>query len=340
MVARYDNPAGGPDGLALSTDVARFGPVDAERALIAVSGTHGAEGFAGSGIQAGWLRSGRAAALPEGLAVLLIHAINPYGFAWLRRVNEDNVDINRNFIDHSAPHPGNEDYRALREHLLPERLEGAAFEAAERRLAAVAAEGGDKAILQACSGQYGDADGIFYGGKAPVWSNRTLRRIVGDHLPRVRLAAYLDLHTGLGPYGYGEPICYHPRGGAEETLARAWYGDEITTPHGGGAVSPVNVGKTGYGVMEALAPATVVCVTLEFGTKPFADVLRALRHEHWLWRHGDGASEQGRRIKAHFRDTFYCDTDDWKQMVWRRGDDFMRLAVDGLASTPVSRPCQ
>ena len=30
------------------------------------------------------------------LAVMMVHAINPYGFAWLRRTTEEGVDLNRN----------------------------------------------------------------------------------------------------------------------------------------------------------------------------------------------------------------------------------------------------
>ena len=32
----------------------------------------------------------------------MIHALNPFGFAHLRRANEDNVDLNRNFVDHEG----------------------------------------------------------------------------------------------------------------------------------------------------------------------------------------------------------------------------------------------
>ncbi len=50
------------------------------------------------------------ASVPDDLAVVLIHAINPYGFAWIRRVNEDNVDLNRNCIDFGAAIPENPGY--------------------------------------------------------------------------------------------------------------------------------------------------------------------------------------------------------------------------------------
>ena len=80
------NPNRGPDGGELTTDVAWFGPRTAEQVLVMVCGTHGVEGFCGAGAQVDWLRRGEAARLPAGMAALLVHAINPYGFAWLRRV--------------------------------------------------------------------------------------------------------------------------------------------------------------------------------------------------------------------------------------------------------------
>ena len=85
------HPERGPDGGDLATDVAWFGPRDAAAVLVMISGTHGVEGFCGSGAQVDWLRRGGAGGLPPGVAVLMIHAVNPYGFAWLRRVTQPAV---------------------------------------------------------------------------------------------------------------------------------------------------------------------------------------------------------------------------------------------------------
>src|SRR4029077_14170681 len=94
----HHNPAAAPDGLQLTTETARLGPRQAERLLILMSGTHGVEGFCGSGLQVGLLKSGLAADHPADTAVLLIHAINPSGFAWNRRGTEGNRDPNSNFL--------------------------------------------------------------------------------------------------------------------------------------------------------------------------------------------------------------------------------------------------
>src|SRR5580658_7248603 len=76
-------PEKGPDG-DLFTDIARFGSNKAQKMLVLISGTHGVEGFCGSGAQINLLRRGEVERLPDDVGVLMIHAINPYGFAWIR----------------------------------------------------------------------------------------------------------------------------------------------------------------------------------------------------------------------------------------------------------------
>ena len=116
----YHNPATGPDGLALSTETAWLGPRDSDRVLVVMSGTHGVEGFSGSGLQVGLLRQRHRQGSRRGrLGLLLIHAINPSGFAWVRRVTEGNVDLNRNFVDHGKPYPRNAGYETLRDAICP-----------------------------------------------------------------------------------------------------------------------------------------------------------------------------------------------------------------------------
>ena len=101
-VKSYRNPNKGPIGESLFMDVTWVGPEAARRVVVVTSATHGVEGFAGSGIQVGLLRDANAPQPGEDTAILIVHAVNPYGFAWLRRVNEDNVDLNRNFVDHDG----------------------------------------------------------------------------------------------------------------------------------------------------------------------------------------------------------------------------------------------
>src|SRR5580704_3290972 len=72
------HPCPGPDGGVLSTDIAWVGPEHASKVLVMISGTHGIEGFFGSAVEHEWLQRREFDALPPDLAVMLIHAINPY----------------------------------------------------------------------------------------------------------------------------------------------------------------------------------------------------------------------------------------------------------------------
>jgi hypothetical protein len=53
-----------------------------------------------------------------------VHALNPFGFAWLRRVNEYNVDLNRNFQDFNKSLPSSAPYEAFHDCLVPKDWEG------------------------------------------------------------------------------------------------------------------------------------------------------------------------------------------------------------------------
>ena len=165
LLSSHTNPAKGPNGEDCVTDVAWIGPHDASKLLILVSGTHGAEGYAGSGCHVAWLQERwfeRVA--PKDTAVLLVHAINPHGFAWGRRVNEDNIDLNRNFVDHDRPRPENTDYVAIAEHIDPADWAEPGLTAHNRAIAQFLGRDRHDVMCKAMhGGQYVNPPGIFYG---------------------------------------------------------------------------------------------------------------------------------------------------------------------------------
>src|ERR1700730_10758818 len=177
---RHVHPAErGAQGEELSMDFALLGKPDATSLLLLTSGTHGVEGFCGSGCQSALLHDDRFLRAIErsGIAVLMLHALNPYGFSHLRRVNEDNVDLNRNFVDFAAPLPMNPAYAAIHSLLLPATWPPSME--SEARLGAWVAQHGRQAYQAAVSiGQYAFPDGMFYGGSDPTWSNLTLRSVL------------------------------------------------------------------------------------------------------------------------------------------------------------------
>lgn len=332
----YPNPNPGPHGEALATDVAWFGPADAGKVLVLVSATHGVEGFCGSGCQLDWLAGDGPAALPDGIAALVIHAINPHGFAWQRRVTEEGVDLNRNFVDFDAGAPANPGYAELADAFVPAEMKGPVFEAAETKLKAWRDRHGERAFQIARSGgQYSHADGMFFGGHGPTWSRRTLMRIIDDYaMPDRRQVFVLDYHTGLGPFGYGEPISGNEPGSPGHRRGRQWIGPSLTEPTLGTSSSVPKVGLSEFGWTWRLGDRHTY-VALEYGTFTPEEGRRALREDHWLHRRNriDWDDPEVIRIKAQIRRQYYPDTDDWKQMVLFRSRQIIGQALAGLAAS-------
>jgi hypothetical protein len=331
VVEHVHSKVRGVEGEELSCDVACIGPAEADKALLITSGTHGVEGFCGSGGQVFFLRSGLWRTLGKDVALVLVHSLNPYGFSCLRRVNEDNVDINRNFIDHNAPRPQNAAYDEIHELLLPSDWEGPAHLAADKAIAELIASRGARAVQAAITGgQYAHPDGLFYGGTQPVWSNKIWRSIAREHAATRAHVAFVDLHSGLGKYGYGEPIF---RGRFENNgyaRARSWYGSDVTSSEDGSSTSSEIRGNTASALAEEIGETGLTAVTLEFGTLPGETVLRALRADNWLHASGSADSPTASKIKAQIRDAFYCDNAEWTNLVIERAAEVFKLALEGL----------
>ncbi len=335
-VRHWPHPLAGPRGEALATDSAWLGADDATRALVVISGTHGVEGFAGSGPQVDLLRGLPSGGLPRDTALLLLHAVNPHGFAWWRRVTEDNVDLNRNWVDYAQPLPANAGYVELREHYNPRALDPQTLARHEAAIEAYRARHGVHAARVArSSGQYVAPRGIFYGGTAPTWSRRTSEAILADHLGQARTVAIVDLHTGLGPYGYGEPICNHAPGSERVRRARRWWGPSVTEPLLGTSSSQEKWGLSEFGYERALAHADIAFVALEYGTWGPPHGEDALRDDAWLWQHGAGpdwADVGAMPIRRALKDYFHPPREDWQEMVLWRGRQVFRQALAGLAA--------
>ena len=333
-VRHWPHELKGPGGEALATDSAWLGPDDAAKALVILSATHGVEGFAGSGPQVDFLQGAPARSLPPGTGVLLIHAVNPHGFAWQRRVTEENVDLNRNWVDFSRPLPANPGYAELHEHYCPSSLDPRRLAAADAAIEAFRERHGNEAERVArSSGQYTHPKGIFYGGSGPTWARRTTEKILAGHLARAKTVAIVDMHTGLGPFGYGEPICNHAPGSERVRRARKWWGESVTEPLLGTSSSQAKFGLTEFGYERALAHADIAFVALEFGTYAQSRGQPALRADHWLWQHGDPRGPEAKAIRDELRDHFYPPFDDWKEMVLYRSRQVYRQALAGLASS-------
>jgi hypothetical protein len=321
----------GPSGEVLAMDCAVLGPEHAPAGLVLVSATHGVEGFCGSACQTGLLAEGRIAAIAEQVRVVLIHAHNPYGFAWLRRVNEDNVDLNRNYLDHHRPHPASPTYDALAADIAPTAITGPDYEASAERLRAYSRARGAFALQQAITaGQYRHPTGLYYGGAFPAWSQRTLTQALPNFLAHQKLIALVDYHSGLGPFGHGEIISEFEPGSPGDLRLKAWFGGEAKSTRAGESVSAELTGTLDSAVPRLLAGAETLAFAIEFGTIAPTEVFQALQKDNWLHLFGDPTSAQAREIKSGIRRAFYPDTDEWKRLVWARSCDVVERTARGL----------
>jgi hypothetical protein len=330
-LACYEHPAQGLAGEALAIDVASIGPHDAEAVLLIVSGTHGVEGFTGSALQHHWLHH-HVGDRPDDVRVVLLHAFNPYGFSWVRRVNEDNVDLNRNFIDWAQPPPANEDYGGIAHLLVPDEWDDDTQQSTTMALLAYAEEVGFDRLQEVVSGgQYTHPTGVFYGGAEPVWSHRWLDEHI-DHLTGMaNRVAVVDVHTGLGAWGHGELISHEGRGAAGYERGTAWWGD-VRSMLDGESVS-ASVSGDWLGVLDGLVPeAEFTAVALEFGTVDTVSVLQALRADAVLHASGDPLDVGSDEVRAQVRAAFADDDPAWFDAVAARFDEVISAALVNLSS--------
>lgn len=326
----FENPnAVGPQGEALVTDVASLGPADAGRAILLSSGTHGIEGYCGSGCQVGLMRDGMFAVLPADTRVVLIHALNPYGFAHKRRVNEDNIDLNRNCLDFSATLPANAAYEHLHPLIAPADY-GDRPAHWDAQVGTWIKEHGFGAFQGAVSsGQYTRPDGLFYGGAAPSWSVETFRRIIRRHSRLARQVLLMDIHTGLGSFAEVEKIGLGNK--IAISRARAIWGEDVTDLAGGESASARVSGDISvpfFGEMPEDAQAAAIA--LEYGTVDGAAVLKALRLDNWLYIHADPAGPRAPEIKAQIESAFYPTDAGWRQAVYEMTRIAMRQALGAV----------
>ena len=193
--------AEGPNRERLWIDAAVFGRADAPCGLVLSSGIHGLEAFFGSAVQLAWLTNW-SSYVPIGLRVVLLHSLNPHGQVHGRRVNEDNVDLNRNFLSQGQEYIGAPPlYSRIDRYLNPTKTPSK-WDTWPLTLGMLATRYGKRRLFETIpTGQYEFPKGIFFGGHAACESTRYVQRWLPDFLGGAKTVLQVDLHTGLGKCG-------------------------------------------------------------------------------------------------------------------------------------------
>ena len=338
-----------PGGGDLAIDLAWLGPKGAERVLLITSGMHGFEGPAGSAVQSLWLESSPIK-LPANTAVMLVHALNPWGFAYVSRLTESNVDLNRNFIDWSEPPPGNPYYHHIAEAIRVKDLSPQTMMTLMSEQQRLIGELGPAAMQVASDyGQYQDPEGLTFGGAGPEFGHRVLREIVDTRLSAVRELGLIDLHTGVGAYG---EVAVLPIDGAGSENAKRlldWWGKDlvedwkrsslessVAADPNAGNLPAVKTGEMREALVDWLPQARVTGAVVEFGTETQAslsEVVFVTLYERWLrFEHrGDRMAAEHKAFREAAGRCFVPDDEAWTSVVMREGPILINRALAGLA---------
>lgn len=276
--------AKGPAGEQLTIDIAWLGQADARRILLHSSGLHGVEAFTGCAVQLAVLAQQRA--VPADCALVLVHALNPYGMAWLRRANESNVDLNRNFLaedEHWRGAP--EIYARIDPILNPRTPPGRDF--FYLRALWQTWRHGFRPLKQAVArGQYEYSHGLFFGGRALEQGPRLYLNWLRKRLARAQYVFALDVHTGLGRWGEDTLLLEAGTGATPlDELSAALDHPLVDVDADPGVAYEVR-GGMGAGLARVFSAVPADFVLQEIGTYSPLAVFHALREENRLHHHG------------------------------------------------------
>lgn len=174
--------------------------------IVLTTGVHGMEGYIGSVMLDVFFEEIYPTLDTANTGILVVANINPYGMKYMRRYNENNVDLNRNFIEDwdSFDRTSNKQYPKVLSFLQPVGKIGNAFWheiAFYLSLAKVAIVSGADTISEALlTGQYEYEDGVYYGGDGDEISTAYLKCVFADCLDgEYENIVHVDIHSGYGP---------------------------------------------------------------------------------------------------------------------------------------------
>ena len=256
--------------------------------------------------------------------MILVHALNPYGMAWLRRANEVSVDLNRNFLLEGAAYSGAPaSYRKLDSLLNPPSPPSRDLFAMKALL--VILRHGFAGLVQAVAGgQYDFPKGLFYGGDRLQQGPRLYRDWLQSRLPTFQQLLVIDVHTGLGKDR--QESLLHSLAATPSKMLATRLGRTVTPSHAQAGIPDYSVQGGHQQLYRQLYPDTAIdFITEEFGTRKALTVLTALREENRAHHYGEG--DVCHPAKRRLKETFCPPSQLWRRSVLCRGADLARRAA-------------
>lgn len=313
----------------LYTDAVLLGKQQARQTLVLISATHGVEGYAGSAIQRFLLQylQSDTAVISADWNILMLHALNPWGMQHARRCDQDGIDLNRNFIDFSALPASDDDYAEVLNAFLMDDVE-----ARRGYLMQLSQQWGQERFDRLLSGGQYDYDWApFYGGQGPAFAQGVLEEMIESWQLAEQRLVVIDLHSGLGPWGYGELISDHPPSSRANDEAKQLFGRAVAVTDAGESCSVSKTGLMDYR-WHQLMQQRGCFLTLEFGTLGTQNLFDVLINDHRLHHHGSAVKakdlqQQRRAMLDHFSPDDYL----WQQSVLFRAWQIVSRVLESQA---------
>jgi hypothetical protein len=329
----------------LTVDALLLGKQSDTELLVIIGGIHGPETFAASAIQHFFLHEKAESFVKKNVSILLVHAMNPYGFKYGRRVTESNVDLNRNFFipasDFKSYPDLNPSFRQMRNYLEPQAPADSILESFLHLSKGMVGELvfgklSRKEINNAVAGgQFEFPQAVFYGGQKLEPQSEWLRDLLRQIFVGKNRVLILDLHTGLGDRGTLHLITVDSEKHVSETMGPAFFKNllarqdlKLTTASTPGFYK-THGDLLDFGHHLTKPGQKYLGLTLEYGTEGSGMVaqLRSLNRmilENQGFQHGYTTPRIEKEIKKSFRDLFYPQEESWKAQVMEKADLFFQ----------------
>jgi hypothetical protein len=158
-----------------------------------------------------------------------------------------------------------------------------------------------------------------------------LRRILAERTTRASRVAVIDIHTGLGPYGYGAILSTDSTSSPTFQRARAWYGPSVTSLVDNPSAPYKPRGDLMSWVTRVI-PAEVTAVALEVGTYEIDSLLQLQVEDCRIEKFSSPLSAEGRSVREALTDFFFPATPDWLQSAAFRCLQMIGQSLAGLSA--------
>ena len=310
-----------------------------EKLLFFTVGEHGIEAYTGSAMQQIFIEEYLSLFDPQTTGLLLVHCINPWGMKFKRRVNANNVDINRTFVyDPAELDPkANPLYKSYKKFLNPEGgIKKSLFGKLGfyLNLLGKLISGGQAKLTEAMlSGQYYFPQGLYFGGQSMQEETLLLQKLYRENFKKYEEVLHLDMHTGYGPTDQMSIVNSILEEGDSPSFSKLFNYPLVvkTNPDEFYSMTGDMIDYV-YTLMEKEFPGkNFYSTTFEFGTLGDSagnhiESMRRMIQENRLYWHGTNDPTLENRIKEEFIELYFPASTAWKE----KAVEDARQAFEGI----------